>query len=291
MTDLLPGGAEVAFRDLPATAETAIATVVIVAPHARVRPAAEALAPAVASGSVRPILIVADPAAAPSVRVSPDGVLLEGLKAEHVNNAVAALRLSSLPTLVWWRGGPAGVLTGLAALADRLVLDTTDPPEVWPLVSRLAEQTAVTDIRWAGLTRWRTLLAHFFDIPRIRDAAASFHTLSLAGGDPHAAQLFAGWLRSTLGTGRALKVDIEEAAGAPALQSARLGNGHLQLTHRLAESGRCVVTSVEGADAASASRTVSLGDQSLAALIAEELRIRSRDVTFERAVQAIEERR
>ena len=46
------------------------------------------------------------------------------LAPRYLNNAVAALRLSSLPALVWWRGGSLDALDDLADLADRLVLDT-----------------------------------------------------------------------------------------------------------------------------------------------------------------------
>src|SRR5688572_25977549 len=139
VSELLPGSVEVAFVDLPATAEATIATVVIVAPRDLMHEAADALAKAAASGGVRAILIVADAGAASTrVRVASEGILIEGLKPEHFDNAVAALRLSSLPTLVWWRGGSSDVLRGLAVLADRVVLDATDPTAVWPIVPQLA---------------------------------------------------------------------------------------------------------------------------------------------------------
>jgi len=284
VSELLPGSAEVAFVDLPATAEATFATVVIVAPRDRMREAADALARAADSGSVRAILIVVDAGAAASVRVAPEGILIEGLKPEHFDNAVAALRLSSLPTLVWWRGGSADVLPGLAALADRIVLDAPDPTAVWPLVARLAEQTAVTDVRWGRLTRWRTLMAHFFDIPDVRDGAR-FQSLDIHGGDPHAARLFAGWLTSSLHLDDRIVVTLEEHAGAPPIEYVQLASGRHRLTLRLAESRTCVVTSVDGGRGAS--RIVSLGDQSLAAVIAEELRVRSHDASFERAILAI----
>jgi hypothetical protein len=54
----------------------------------------------------------------------------------------------------------------------------------------------------------------------------------------------------------------------------------------MAPSRTCVVTSAQIRDLSSASRTVSLGEQDLCALLGEELRIRARDVAFERAVAA-----
>jgi glucose-6-phosphate dehydrogenase assembly protein OpcA len=162
---------------------------------------------------------------------------------------------------------------------------------VWPLVARLAEHTAVTDVRWARLTRWRTLMAHFFDIADVRAASESFRSLEVRGGDGHAGRLFAGWLTSSLRPQGGIAIDVQEIAGAPAIQYVRLGNGTKRLTLRLADSGTCVVTSVESERGRHASRAVSLGDQGLAAVIAEELRVRSRDVAFERSVRAMGELR
>lgn len=294
VSDLLTGAEEVAFVDLPAAADAAVATVVIVSPRERIGEAAGALRPSAAAGGVRLILIVAGEDATPAVRAGADGILLEGLKPDHFNNAVAALRFSSLPTLVWWRGGSPEVLPGLAALADRLVLDATDPHEVWRLVPQLAERTAVTDLRWARLTRWRALMAHFFDMPAVREAAGRFRSLVVRGADEHAARLFAGWLRSSLQSDDGIAVTIERAPVAragdatPAIEYVRLADDRLTLTLRLAPSGICVRSAVEQAGD-ECSQIVSLDNQDLAGLIAGELRIRSRDVTFERSISAIRE--
>jgi glucose-6-phosphate dehydrogenase assembly protein OpcA len=292
VSELLPGAEDVAFVDLPSAAEAAVATVVIVSPRERIGEAAGALRRSAAAGGVRLILIVAG-GEAPAIRAGAEGILLDGLKPEHFNNAVAALRFSSLPTMVWWRGGSPDVLPGLAALSDRLVLDAQDPREVWRLVPALAERTAVTDLRWARLTRWRALMAHFFDVPAVREAAGRFGSLAVRGADEHAARLFAGWLTSSLRPEGGMVVEIGPARSEPipqtedlpAIQFVRLSDGHLSLTLALAASGACVRSAVEQL-ADECSQTVSLGDQDLAGLIAEELRIRSRDVTFERAVDA-----
>ena len=81
---------------------------------------------------------------------------------------MAALRLSSLPAVVWWRGGSVEALDDLANLADRLVLDTPDPDDVWARADTLFERTALTDLRWTRLTRWRAALAHLFDLSHVR---------------------------------------------------------------------------------------------------------------------------
>ena len=104
----------------------------------------------------------------------PDVITIGGLRPEYVNNAIAGVRLSSLPTIVWWRGGRPEGLDGVASLADRVVLDADDPWPLWARTPPLFEHTVLTDIRWARLTRWRAALAHFFDLPAVRETATTF---------------------------------------------------------------------------------------------------------------------
>ena len=184
-----------------------VATVVAVGPSERLAAAAEALQTLGDAGTVRGILISEGDNAAPPARVAGNTVALHGLKPSFFNNAVAALRLSSLPTLVWWRGGRADTLDGLAELADRIVLDydrpatassddTVDP--IWSRAATLFDDCAFSDLRWARLTQWRALMAHFFDIPEVLAAAADFSRLRIAGSDRQSAHLFAAWLRSSI---------------------------------------------------------------------------------------------
>jgi glucose-6-phosphate dehydrogenase assembly protein OpcA len=212
-------------------------------------------------------------------------VALEGLKPHYVNNAIAALRLSSLPTVVWWRGGAEETLDGLSTLADRLVLDAEDPRAVWARVSSF--DTATTDLRWTRLTRWRALMAHFFDIPEVRAAAPSFRRLRIDGADLHAARLFAAWLRTTVKWMDGVEIELHEVAGPLAIESVQVGNGDQSLSLRTGPGGGCIESAARVAGAAQSSRTVLVGDQGLAALIGEELRIRSRDLAFDRAVAAV----
>jgi glucose-6-phosphate dehydrogenase assembly protein OpcA len=290
---LLPGGANVDFTAIQmavsghveTAARPAQATIVAIGPPERLIGAADALAAVSDTGGVRAILISAGSNPEPPARVAGSTVAIAGLAPPFINNAVAALRLSSLPTLVWWRGGSPEMLEDLADLADRLVLDEDDPDEGWAHALSFAERTAFSDIRWARLTRWRALMAHFFDIPEVLAAAASFNRLRIAGADRIAARLFAGWLQSST-----LRDEfrIELAAGrrdAP-IEEIEIGDGGQRIALRLAASGRCVQTNAVVHGHKGVSRTVALGDQSLTTLIKEELRIRSRDAAFERAVRA-----
>jgi len=292
---LLPQGRAVAFEDIEETLQSAageaerrragMGTLVLAGSAERLVEAAAAVVELKDIG-VRTVLISYGDNPEPTVRVSHHAVALEGLRPEYLNNAVAALRLSSLPTLVWWRGGTTSTLEGLAALADRLVLDAPDPTDAWAHVAALADKTAVSDLRWARLTRWRALMAHFFDLPDVLAAASRLRSLHVEGSDRYTAKLFAGWIASALRWPRGQSYDFQEKPGGAPIEAVALGDGSQELTLRLASARGCVETAARVSGADMASRTVSIGDQGLAALIGEELRIRARDLAFERAVAA-----
>ena len=296
--NLLPGARAVAFADIEGALESAAgeaerrlgtiartATLVIAGNAERLVEAAQALGDLTDIG-VRAVLISYGDHAEPSVRVSHHAVALEGLRPEYLNNAVAALRLSSLPTLVWWRGGATSSLEGLASLADRLVLDAPDPTDAWAQVAALAERTAVSDLRWARLTRWRALMAHFFDLPDVLASAANLRSLRIEGSDRHIARLFAGWMASTLRWPRGQGYEFREKSDGAPIEAVALGDGSQELSLRLAATRTCVETAARLTGVDPASRIVSLGEQGLASLLGEELRIRARDLAFERAVAA-----
>ena len=235
--------------------------------------------------SIRPILITLGDMAQPPVREVEEAILIQGLAPRYLNNVVASRRLSSLPAIAWWRGSNHEVLEGLAPLVDRLVLDSDDPLPDWRAAAPLVEVTSVSDLRWTRLTRWRNLMAQFFDVPGVLDAAAGLSRLEITGADEHGARLFAGWLISRLPAGPSMEVDIMREPAARFLSSVTLtGAGH-RLELRLTAAGTCVQSSVDSEGSAASTRTVSLGDQSLAALLEEEMRIRSRDAGFEDALR------
>jgi glucose-6-phosphate dehydrogenase assembly protein OpcA len=296
-TRLLAAGVDVPFREVGRTLQQAagaqradralIATVVVTGPHARLVEAADALENA--GGGVRAVLISAGDDSAPVARIVGHTVALEGLRPEFIDNAVGALRLSSLPTVVWWRGGSPETLRALATLAERVVLDEDEPEAAWAEIGDLAKHTAVSDLRWTRLTRWRALTAHFFDIPEVRAGAVAFTRLAIAAGDFHAARLFAAWLASALGWKGQVSIDIRVVPGGATIEAVTLSGGDVEVALGLVQERTCVHTEARLRGRECASRTVALGDGDLPALIAEELRVRSRDLAFERAVAALAE--
>jgi glucose-6-phosphate dehydrogenase assembly protein OpcA len=296
-SELLPAGAEVPFSKIgeamargscqdsrPTPMRALVGTVVAVGPIDRLGDAAEALQSLGDAGTVRGILISEGDTPAPPARVAGNTVALHGLKPPFVNNAVAALRLSSLPTLVWWRGGRPDTLDGLATLADRIVLDDPRPEPVWARASTLFGASAFSDLRWARLTQWRALMAHFFDIPEVLTAAADFTRLTIAASDPMSARLFAAWLESSIAFGDGFAVAVVDGSPGTPIDEIRLGDHEQELVIRIGGHRTCLETAVSVRGHRSASRLVSIGDQTLTGLITEELRIRARDAAFERAL-------
>ena len=113
-----------------ADARALTATIVVISPDERLAEATQALEAIGDRTGVRTILISVGDSKQPKARLVGNAVALPGLVPAYVNNAVAALRLSSLPTVVWWRGGACEIL-GLDPLhiANEGKLLAIVPPE------------------------------------------------------------------------------------------------------------------------------------------------------------------
>jgi glucose-6-phosphate dehydrogenase assembly protein OpcA len=259
------------------------ATVVAVGPSDRLTEVVATLTAEDEAGALHIVRIATDGPAAAGGEERAGVVTIAGLKPQYVNNAIAGVRLSSLPTIVWWRGGPPEGLEGVAALADRVILDAVDPWPCWSRIPPLFDQTAFTDLRWARLTRWRAALAHCFDLPLVRASAADFTSLSIAASDRAQAALFAGWLDAALGwRGRVRAAFVPSSIP---FESLTLRCSTCELTLQVLPDSTCLSAEGRVAGDLIASRVVSLGNQSLSTLLAEELRVRSRDIAFERALE------
>jgi glucose-6-phosphate dehydrogenase assembly protein OpcA len=168
----------------------------------------------------------------------------------------------------------------------------TIPWPLWALTPPLFEHTVLTDIRWARLTRWRAALAHFFDLPAVRETSTTFSGLSnRRGGSRRVAALFAGWLDAAFGWRGRIVPEVTDAASA---RADRINETRGPVVpHRAVHPSDSTCLSTEGKVGSELGRlrVVSLGDQTLSTLLAEELRVRARDIAFERAVSAADSRR
>ena len=269
---------------LTATSRVSTATVVAVATPQTQEGILEVLS-RLASGGVRPVFITLGAGVEVQRRDEEGVTIIDGLLPRYLDNAVAGLRLSSLPTLAWWRADELQVLDDLSSLVDRIVLDVEDPSAAWALVPVLATHTSLGDMRWAALTRWRDLIAQFFDIPEVLVAVETFDRVELRGLDRHAMRLLGGWLASRLPSKNRLTVAIEQGETA-SIDEARVLGADGALSVRLLAGRSCLETSVQMGSGHSSRRVVAAGDDRPMALLTEELRVRSRDLAFEDAVRA-----
>ena len=151
-------------------------------------------------------------------------------------------------------------------------------------------QTELTDIRWARLTRWRAAMAHFFDMPAICQASPSFRELQVSGRDTAQCALFAGWLEASLGWKGRVAYRCDPGESTDPMQNVTLSGPEGELHLQMLPHTTCLDTQARLGGAVIASRVVSLGDQGPRALLAEELRVRSRDLAFEQALERALER-
>jgi glucose-6-phosphate dehydrogenase assembly protein OpcA len=129
---------------------------------------------------------------------------LNGSRAEVPASVVQPLLLPDLPVFLRWRGLPpfgARPFEELVDVVDRLIVDSTEWPELQAPYAQLAEifdRVTVSDIAWARTSRWRPQLASLW--PGIK------HVKSIeVTGTEAQANLLAGWLRSRLGHDVALE--------------------------------------------------------------------------------------
>ena len=133
-----------------------------------------------------------------SVCVETIRMRLGGSYAAAPASVVQPLLLPDLPVFLRWRGQPpfgAGELEQLVDVVDRLIVDSTEWPDLPAAYARFAElfdRVVVSDIAWARTSRWRPQLASLW--PGI----GSLRRLRVSGTAAQA-HLLAGWLRSRLG--------------------------------------------------------------------------------------------
>jgi glucose-6-phosphate dehydrogenase assembly protein OpcA len=131
-----------------------------------------------------------------------------GSRASAPASVVMPLLVSDLPVFLRWRGPlPFGApeLDQLVGVADRLVVDSREWPDVRAGLARLPElfdRIAVSDIAWARTEPWRCGIADLW--PDVAGVSA----LRAAGPEPEAL-LLQSWLAARLG--REIRLEHEPA--------------------------------------------------------------------------------
>jgi glucose-6-phosphate dehydrogenase assembly protein OpcA len=243
-------------------------------------------------------------------------VHIEGPPAEHLESLAGPLLIPDLPVFLWYPNGgipPSPECGGMAALADRLILDsgaTGDCEAFLRGAANLSENCAlaVGDLQWAALSPWRSLLADLFAPPeRAGELEKIQHAEVLYGsGGECEALLFVSWLSAALNWRSEL---VERLEGGRVFHfTSSSGKVAVDLTsntleaslHRVRLFSEELVFQIEvsrhkeHADACSVvmrndelidERTVHLGFSSVAMLLGEELKILDRDEVYETVIQ------
>jgi glucose-6-phosphate dehydrogenase assembly protein OpcA len=121
-----------------------------------------------------------------------------------LDTIVDPLVVSDLATMVWSPHGHQNAVDALRRLAQIVLIDSQDEPDVEAALTRaddLTNDTYVVDLAWLRSTPWRERVAAAFDSPRRRPDLGKIAAVtvrhradSLASG-----LLFCGWLASRLG--------------------------------------------------------------------------------------------
>lgn len=128
-------------------------------------------------------------------------------------SAALPLLVPDLPSFLWWRSEldfEDAVFKRLCRSIDRVVIDTDsmrDEENAMTLLSKLFNRkdvAAVSDLNWARLTEWRSIIASLFDSPEHLVLLNQISSVEIGYSNSKReisakALLIAGWLASRLG--------------------------------------------------------------------------------------------
>ena len=122
----------------------------------------------------------------------------------HLDAIVDPLLVSGLSTVVWAPHGYPEAVDSLLRLADVVLLDSTEQPDIdasLARVSELAERVYVVDLAWLRSTPWRERVAFTFDPADWRGELRELSRITVRhrADSIIAALLVVGWLSSRLG--------------------------------------------------------------------------------------------
>ncbi|MEV1174351.1 glucose-6-phosphate dehydrogenase assembly protein OpcA [Nonomuraea sp. NPDC049784] len=201
---------------------------------------------------------------------------LYGELTQHAGSVVSPLLLPDTPVVVWWPGAAPDFPSqdAVGALGQRRITDARgfDHGGVKSLVTRAKGYArGDTDLAWARLTPWRSLLAAAFDQPvgKVRKGV-----VEASSGNP-SAPLLAAWLSERLGA--PMKVADSSGPGLTAVRL-QLNDGELTISRH---DARLATLSRPGQP----DRNVALTRRQTSELLAEELRRLDTDEIYEAAVK------
>jgi glucose-6-phosphate dehydrogenase assembly protein OpcA len=122
---------------------------------------------------------------------------------QTLDRVVDPLLVPDLATMVWSPHAHPEAVDSLRRLAQIVLVDSQDEPDVGEALARaadLSEEAYVVDLAWLRSTPWRERIAAVFDPPPLRAALAGVSSVTVRHRDDSIASglLFCGWLASRL---------------------------------------------------------------------------------------------
>jgi len=122
----------------------------------------------------------------------------------HLDTIVDPLVVTDLPTVLWAPHGHQDAVGALIGLAQVVLLDSVDEPDLRDALSRalrLLDDVYVVDLAWLRSTPWRERVAATFDPRGMREALRHISgvTVRYRPDSEASAFLYVGWLASRLG--------------------------------------------------------------------------------------------
>jgi glucose-6-phosphate dehydrogenase assembly protein OpcA len=122
----------------------------------------------------------------------------------RLDSIVDSLILPDLTTVVWAPHGHEDAIDAMRGLADVVLLDSSDQPDMRTAVNRvhhLADHMYVVDLAWLRSTPWRERIAATFDPPRWRSDLRKITRVAIRHRPDSAVSgvLLLGWFASRLG--------------------------------------------------------------------------------------------
>jgi glucose-6-phosphate dehydrogenase assembly protein OpcA len=122
---------------------------------------------------------------------------------EHLHTVLDSLVVTDLPTVVWAPHGHHSAVEAMRGMAQVVLLDSIDQPEVDEALARacsLADELYVVDMAWLRTTPWRERVAATFDPVALRPDLRTISSITVRHQPDSTASglLLVGWLASRL---------------------------------------------------------------------------------------------
>jgi hypothetical protein len=244
-------------------------------------------------------------------------VHVEGPPAEHLESLAGPLLIPDLPVFLWYTDGSvpgSPGCDGMAALADRLILDSGAAGDCDASLRGMAALPVqdgvpeIGDLQWAALSPWRSLLADLFAPPERARELAKIRRVEILHDMTGECQalLLVGWLSSALGwrpksaedtaerrafrfDGPSGEVTVELYRDDPEIPMRRVRLYSEDLSFQVSRYGERTdarSTAMRGEELLG-ERTVHLGSSGFGDLLGEELRFLGLDETHGSALKSV----